>query len=160
MALKLFRIENDSVKWNAAGKDIYYSGTTDRKLPIGLNISYKLDGVEKTLSDIIGKSGKVEIRLHYKNLSKVGNLYTPFVAAVATTLDESKVSNVHVTNGKATSNGRTIAIAAVAAPGLYESLGLDELKIVTKLLLVLKPKSLNLVKSTLLLLQRFLIVLI
>ena len=123
-----FTIENDSVKWNATGKDIYYSGTTDRKLPIELNISYRLDGVEKTLDDIIGKSGKVEIRLHYKNLSKVGNLYTPFVAAVATTLDESKVSNVHVTNGKATSNGRTIAIAAVAAPGLYESLGLDELK--------------------------------
>lgn len=123
-----FTIENDSVKWNATGKDIYYSGTTDRKLPIELNISYRLDGVEKTLDDIIGKPGKVEIRLHYKNLSKVGNLYTPFVAAVATTLDESKVSNVHVTNGKATSNGRTIAIAAVAAPGLYESLGLDELK--------------------------------
>lgn len=123
-----FTIENNSVKWNAAGKDIYYSGTTDQKLPIELNISYRLDGVEKTLDDIIGKSGKVEIRLYYKNLSKVGNLYTPFVAAVATTLDESKVSNVHVTNGKATSNGRTIAIAAVAAPGLYESLGLDELK--------------------------------
>ena len=55
-------------------------------------------------------------------------MYTPFVVAVATTLDETKVSNVKVTNGRAVNNGRTTAIAAVAAPGLYESLGITELK--------------------------------
>jgi len=80
------------------------------------------------LEEMLGKSGKVEVRLKYANLSKVGNVYTPIVAAVTTTLDESKVSNVNVSNGKAVSNGRTIAVTAVAAPGLYESLGLEELR--------------------------------
>ena len=123
-----FVVDGENVKWDAQGKDIYYRGEATKELPVKLTVSYFLDGEEKSLEEMLGKSGKVEIRLKYTNLSKVGNMYTPFVAAVATTLDESKVSNVSVSNGKAVSNGRTIAVTAVAAPGLYESLGLEELR--------------------------------
>ncbi len=126
--LESFVVEGENVKWSAQGKDIYYRGTTEKELPIKLEVAYKLDGEEKTPNEILGKSGRVEIKLRYINLAKSGNMYVPFVAAVATTLDESKVSNVNVTNGKATGNGRTVAVAAVAAPGLYESLGLEELR--------------------------------
>lgn len=123
-----FTTADEQVTWAANGKDIYYSGKTKRDLPVTMDVTYTLNGEEKQLEEILGESGGVEIKLKFTNHSKVGNLYTPFVAAVATTLDETKVSNVKVTNGKATSNGRSIAIAAVAAPGLYESLGLEELK--------------------------------
>lgn len=123
-----FVVEGENVKWDANGKDIYYRGDATKELPVKIGVNYFLDGEEKTLEEMLGKAGKVEIRLKYTNLSKVGNVWTPFVAMVATTLDESKVSNVTVTNGKAISNGRSVAITAVAAPGLYESLGLMELK--------------------------------
>lgn len=123
-----FVVDGENVKWDAQGKDIYYRGEATKELPVKLTVSYFLDGEEKSLEEMLGKSGKVEIRLKYANLSKVGNVYTPFVAAVTTTLDESKVSNVNVSNGKAVSNGRTIAVTAVAALGLYESLGLEELR--------------------------------
>ncbi len=123
-----YSADGKSLTWEAKGKDIYYQGKADQALPVQLEISYKLNSETKTIDEIIGQAGQVEITLRYKNLSKIGNLYTPFVAAVATTLDESKVSDVQVTNGKATSNGRKIAIAGVAAPGLYESLGLEELR--------------------------------
>lgn len=123
-----FETDGENVKWQAQGEDIYYRGTTEKGLPVKLKVTYKLDGEEKSLNEILGKSGRVEIKLQYTNSSKVGNMYTPFVVAVATTLDESKVSNVNVINGKATGNGRTVAVAAVAAPGLYESLGLEELR--------------------------------
>lgn len=123
-----FVVDDVNVKWQAQGKDIYYRGTAEKELPVKLKVTYKLDGEEKSLDEILGKAGRVEIKLKYTNLSKVGNMYTPFVVAVAATLDESRVSNVAVTNGKATGNGRTVAIAAVAAPGLYESLGLEELQ--------------------------------
>lgn len=122
-----FVADGENVKWEAKGNDIYYRGVSQKELPIKLEVTYELDGEKKTLDEILGKPGRVAIKLKYTNLSKVGNLYTPFVIAVATTLDESKVSDVRVTNGKATGNGRTIAVAAVAAPGLYESLGLKEL---------------------------------
>ncbi len=123
-----FTQDNGTIKWNANGKDIYYRGTTEKELPVQLQATYYLNGEEKPLSEILSKSGQIEIRLKYTNLSKVGNMYTPFVVAVATTLDETKVSNVKVTNGRAVNNGRTIAIAGVAAPGLYESLGIEDLQ--------------------------------
>lgn len=123
-----FVVEGENVRWKAQGEDIYYRGTAEKELPVKLEVTYKLDSEERALNEILGKSGRVEIKLKYTNLTKSGNMYVPFVAAVATTLDESKVSNVNVTNGKATGNGRTVAVAAVAAPGLYESLGLEELR--------------------------------
>lgn len=123
-----FDLTKENLIWEANGKDIYYSGKTEQELPISLEVTYALDGKEQPVEEILGKGGKVEIRLHYTNHSKVGDLYTPFVAAVTTTLTESEVHNVKVTNGKVISNGRTVAVAAVAAPGLYDSLKLDELK--------------------------------
>lgn len=121
-------VNGPELTWGAAGKDIYYRGESDQELPVTMKVVYKLNGEVKELDEMLGKSGQVEIQLEYINHAKNGNLWTPFVVAVATTLDETKVSNINVTNGKVTSNGRNIAIAAVAAPGLYESLGLKELK--------------------------------
>lgn len=123
-----FHLDGKIVSWQAAGRDIYYRGTTNQELPIKLEVTYQLNGQKSSVEKMLGQSGRVDITLKYTNLSKVGDLYTPFVTAVATALDETKVSNVQVTNGKLTSTGRTIAVAAVAAPGLYESLGIAELK--------------------------------
>lgn len=123
-----FRSENGKITWEAAGKNIYYRGNSNQELPIKLDITYKLNGEVKSVEEMLGQAGKAEIRLQYQNLSKVGTMYTPFVAAVTTTLNASAVSNVTVTNGKAIDNGRTIALAAVAVPGLYESLDIAELE--------------------------------
>ncbi len=123
-----FTTDGESVTWQANGADIYYRGLAKKALPVKVEISYALDGQEKNVEEMLGKAGKVEIRLELTNLAKVGDLYTPFAAAVATILPEKEVSNVAVTNGKATSNGKSVVVAAVAAPGLYDSLKLDELE--------------------------------
>lgn len=125
---EVFAMVDGQLVWTANGKDIYYRGTSDKELPVQVEVTYLLDGAEKSLEEMLGKAGKVEIRLRYTNHARVGEMYVPFVAAVATTLDETQVSNVTVSHGKFTSNGRKIAVAAVATPGLYESLGLAELK--------------------------------
>ena len=131
-----FEKTENGINWKANGKDIYYRGKTDADLPIELNVTYKLNGEKKELKDILGKSGNVEITLKYINKSKQNvtisgynmEMYTPFVVAVTTILDGTTNSNLTVTNGKVVSNGQNYAVAAVAAPGLYESLGFDELK--------------------------------
>lgn len=139
-----YTINNDQLTWAANGKDIYYTGETTQELPVRVEVSYKLDGVEKPLEEILGKSGKIEIVLHYDNSSKVGELYTPFVVAMATTLPENNVHNVKVTNGKVISNGRNLIVAAVAAPGLYESLRLEELKGLDEITLSFETESFEL----------------
>lgn len=131
-----FNQTENGISWKANGKDIYYRGNSDAELPISLNVTYKLDGEEKELKDMLGKSGNVEITLKYKNSLKSNvnvmgynmDMYTPFVVAVTTVLDGETTSNLTITNGKVVSNGQSYAVAAVAAPGLYESLGIDDLK--------------------------------
>lgn len=139
-----FVVNGEEIVWAAEGNDIYYSGEASKELPVKLDATYKLNGEQKSPEEILGQSGAVEIQLKFTNLSKVDDMYTPFVVAVATTLEENQVSKVEVTNGEATSNGRTIAIAAAAAPGLYESLGLAELKDLDKVTIKYETKSFEL----------------
>ena len=131
-----YEVIDDHIYWKANGKDIYYKGTTDKELPISLNVTYKLDGKEMKVSDMLGKSGNVEITLKFKNNNKQNviiddneyEMYTPFMVAVTTYFNEKTTSDLKVTNGKVVSNGQNYVLAAVAAPGLYESMNLNELK--------------------------------
>ena len=131
-----FTRENGKLVWESNGKDIYYQGQTDEKLPISLEISYYLDGKESTVNEMLGKKGKVKIVLKYTNNDKHTvnvngkntTLYTPFVIAASTIIPNTTNKNIKVTNGKVITNGTNSVIAAISTPGLYESLGIDKLK--------------------------------
>lgn len=131
-----FGLESNNLLWNAQGKDIFYQGITQKEMPVTLSIQYNLNGEEKSLEEMLGKSGRVSIRLQYQNKdSHMVNvngrqevLYTPFVVTTATIIDTENNSNVEVTNGKVVSNGTKNIVVGLATPGLYESLGIDKLK--------------------------------
>ena len=131
-----FTIDNNKIVWNAEGNDILYQGKYENNLPIDVSIKYSLNGKKMNLDDMLGLSGKVSITVSYKNNDKhivrvngkSETLYTPFVVMFGTVLDNETNSNISVTNGKVTSNGTKSVIAALATPGLYESLNLQELK--------------------------------
>lgn len=123
-----YKLEDNTLTWQANKNDIYYKGNSSKKLPVEVNVTYKLDGKESKVSDMLGKKGKVEITLKYTNNDKHDNVYTPFVVAMSTTLDATTTSGLNVTNGKVISNGKNYVIAGASAPGLYESLNLKELK--------------------------------
>ena len=59
--------EDGTLTWNTDGGDIYYQGTTGKKLPVSVRLTYYLDGREIPASDLAGKSGKVKIRIDYEN---------------------------------------------------------------------------------------------
>ncbi len=81
-----------------------------------------------------GKSGKVKITIEYVNKDehivdingKSEKLYTPFVVACATILDNEIHKNIEVTNGKIINDGNRTAVIGIAMPGLQESLGIDK----------------------------------
>ena len=94
--------------WNSEGSDIYYQGTTDEKLPVDVNISYKLDGKDIQAEDLAGKDGKVEIHIDYDNHAKESvevdgenvEMYTPFTMVTSMMLPTDEYSNVTIDNGK------------------------------------------------------------
>lgn len=57
-----FVVDGEEVIWDAAGNDIYYSGQSEHELPVKLEITYKLNGEQKPVADLLGKSGQIEIR--------------------------------------------------------------------------------------------------
>ena len=118
--------------WESKGKDIFYQGTTSKETPVAEKISYKLDGKDIKLEDLIGKKGKVEIQIEYQNKDKHvinGNtLYTPFVVMAVTMIPSENNSDIEVANGKVVDNGNGYIVVGLSTPGLYESLAIDELK--------------------------------
>ena len=123
-----FTTNNNKITWDAKGSDVFYKGTTNNNLPIDLDITYMLDDKEYKVEDMLGKSGRVTIELKYTNNDKHGDLYTPFVVTLGTIIDGKNNSNIEIVNGKAVNNGSNYVVVGIATPGLYQSLGFEELK--------------------------------
>ena len=119
---------NNKLTFNAMGKNVMYQGKSVKKLPITTIVTYKLDGKSIELNDLLGKSGNVTINIKYINNEKHGNLYTPFVITTTTMIESNNNSNVTINNGKTIEFGSKNLVVGISAPGLYESLNLEELK--------------------------------
>ena len=129
-----FTQNGDDVQWSAGSNDIYYQGTTDKELPVGVEIKYELDGKEIAAKDLLGQSGKLKITVSCTNKSKSTQtingekqeMYTPFVMATGIILPDDKFSNVEVDDGKIINEGSNNIVVGFGMPGMAESLDLDE----------------------------------
>ncbi len=125
--------EENMYEWSADGSDIYYQGTSNEELPVGVSITYMLDGKKISADSLAGKSGKVTIRFDYTNRQyetveidgKEEKIYVPFVMMTGMMLDNDKFTNVEVTNGKVLNDGSHTYVAGFAMPGMQDSLSLD-----------------------------------
>ncbi len=130
-----FQQDGSNVTWNTSNQDIYYQGKTDKELPVGMQITYKLDGKEVKPADIIGKSGKLEMTIKYSNNAKktvkIGGketeIYTPFLMATGMILPVDTFDHLTIDNGTIVSEGDNNIVVAYGMPGLKESLDLDNL---------------------------------
>lgn len=131
-----FIINGSKISWDNKGNDIFYQGEIEKELPIETSVKYYLDGKEMDSKDMPGKKGQVKIVMDFKNndshIVNINNeqetLYTPFVVTVGTILNNKNNSNVEITNGKIVNSGSRNILVSVAAPGLYDSLGIEEFK--------------------------------
>jgi len=131
-----FKLNGNLLTWENQNKDIFYEGKTDKNLPIETTIKYYLNDEEKNVEDILGKDGKIEVKILFKNKDlqevnvsgKKTSLYTPFVTTVGTILNSEYNKNISISNGKVVSTGTRSTIVGIASPGLYDSLKLDEFK--------------------------------
>lgn len=131
--------ENNVCEWDANGGDIYYKGTGSTELPVGLSITYELDGRTVSPTELAGKSGKLKIKIDYTNRKyseetvngKKEKIYVPFVMMTGIMLDNEKADNVTVTNGKVVNDGTHTFVVGFALPGMQDTLQLksDELTI-------------------------------
>lgn len=129
-----FTQDGESLVWEADSNDIYYKGETNQELPVKLNIKYELDGKEISSDEIAGKSGKVKITISFENKEehevqingKTEKMYTPFVVATGTYINNDNNKNIEVTNGKSIDDGSKTMVVGLTFPGMQESLNIDK----------------------------------
>ncbi len=117
-----FSENNGKLVWQGDKKDICYQGTTTKKIPVGMKVTYELDGKKVSAGDLEGKSGHLKIHYEYQNTSADSGKYTPFLMATGLLMDGEKFSNVTVDNGKVISDGDRDIVIGMGLPQLKEQL--------------------------------------
>lgn len=129
--------ENGGITWHMDTTDLYYSGKSNKELPVKINIKYFLDGKEMSAKKISGKSGKVEIKISVENNlyktekinGKQVKIYNPIAVVGGMILPEGQFQNMTLTNGKLVGDGTKEIALIVSMPGMNETLGLDKLNV-------------------------------
>ena len=93
-------------------------------------MKYELDGKELSAEEIVGKTGRVTVTIHYTNKEehsvivngKEEKMYTPFVVVAGTVIPNDKNKKIEISNGKVVNDGSKSLVMGIAMPGLQESL--------------------------------------
>ena len=132
--------------WESKGKNIIYEGKTDKKNPIEVNIKYYFNDKEVSYSDLMNKKGFIKIEYLFTNneYNINYNLHVPFVVSLACSIeDDDSISNISISNGKAVNTGNRNILVGIAAPSLYEDLGIYELKDFDKITISFNTNKFN-----------------
>lgn len=125
-------INGSKLRWHMQENDLYYTGTTDKPLPVTFDIEYYLDGELISPEELAGKNGEVIIRIKINNNAaesvvidgKEYSVKLPALAVGGMILHEKVFDKVECENAQIFSDGSKHLIAFAAIPGMSESLGL------------------------------------
>ena len=122
--------DEGGIRWDAAGNDIFYQGTTDQELPVTMSVTCLLDGEEIAPEEMAGKSGGFTLRYQFENHAEKeveidgvkSTLHVPFMAVAVFMPDENNIKDLKVTNGRLVSDGDHTIVIGAAFPGIASDL--------------------------------------
>lgn len=112
--------DGTTLAWDAQGDDVTYTGTSAEEPPVGVDISYQLDGRDVSASELEGASGAVSVTYTFANASE-----TPLLAAAVLELDDACLADASIDNGTILEGTDSSTAVGLALPGLQEQLDLD-----------------------------------
>lgn len=130
-----FQLSDDGqLIWQSLGEDIHYEGESDASLPVGVSVSYYLNGKKVSPEEIAGASGEVRVRFDYTNkqsveIEKDGEMKSvtmPYLFMTMVLLPEDVFTDVKVENGSLAELSGTQAVIGYAVPGFMDSLKLND----------------------------------
>ncbi len=130
-----FQLSDDGqLIWQSLGEDIHYEGESDASLPVGVSVSYYLNGKKVSPEEIAGASGEVRVRFDYTNRQSVEiekdgekkSVTMPYLFMTMVLLPEDVFTDVKVENGSLAELSGTQAVIGYAVPGFMDSLKLND----------------------------------
>ncbi len=121
--------DGDRLIFSTSDTDAWYQGTAGTDLPVTAAITWTLDGKDVKAEDITGQSGHLVMHVTFTNKTRTLQtidgesraVCTPFVTAVAATLDADVFSNVTAENATVQSESSRVLVGGVCMPGLAET---------------------------------------
>ena len=107
-----FTLSGETLLWQAAGHDIYYQGTADKRPPVLPVVSLTLDGKEVTAEELKSLSGEATLTVSYPSQAAL-----PFVALSLLPLPESGVTDLRLSNAAVVSELGSRVLVGWAVPG-------------------------------------------
>lgn len=113
-----FDQNGNKLTWkNSSSNEIVYQGNTNKELPVGIELSYELDGKKIKPEELKGKSGHLKVDVAYKNNTK-GNDYVPFLMMTVFIIDEDHFTNITTDEGRVLSDGERETVIGFGVPGI------------------------------------------
>jgi|GEM_PF-4486731 len=130
-------VKDNSITWDvnaSGGKNLFYSGKTDKELPVTVGIKYYLNDKEVKANQIAGKKGKLRVEIVVKNklknkqsvtysqfgsdnpVSSEEEIYTPLMTIVTLDVPRDKFDEVRADNAMATMVGKTMKCTWMVMP--------------------------------------------
>ncbi|MGP1544114.1 MAG: hypothetical protein ACTTIO_04065 [Candidatus Fimenecus sp.] len=130
--------ENEDMLWSSETSDLYYSGTSEKPLPINFSIKYFINDKEIPVNELAGKTGQLKIQIKminniYKDINingKSAKIYNPMLTIGGLVFSNTNYKNIKCENGKITDDGTKHIVVFAGMPGLNETLGLENSSII------------------------------
>ena len=114
-----------TLAWHMPTTELYYTGESDKALPVDVHITYALNGKAVDAETLQGKSGVVSVRVQAVNHHRQGEVYTPFLLAGGMLLPQD-AADVTLEHGGSFGDGNRDLAFGVLLPGMAQNLGLTD----------------------------------
>ncbi len=134
-------LNNGKISFKTDSSDIYYRGSSDKKLPFETSVKYYLDGKEEKAENMLGKTGKAKIEISFKNTKtkkvEIGGeeeeIYLPLVVVGSINLPVDTFKNVEYNKGKLVNDAKNQLLTFVSTPGLKDNFDFESEELIEKI---------------------------
>ena len=119
--------QGDAITAQVPQGNFYYQGNMETaELPWNVSISYSLDGAAVVPEELIGQSGKLEIRIAVQKNPAVNSVYYDnYMLQISLTLDADKCGDIAAEDATIANTGKNKTINFIVLPGKDAELSLS-----------------------------------
>lgn len=119
--------KNEFLLTDIDGNNLHYSGNYEKAVPVGIHVTYYLNGNKVTENELNGANGHLKMEISYSNstVDLAKKTCVPFAMISGVLIDGDHFKNIEVSNAKIIENENQNIIVGIGLPGINDCFDLD-----------------------------------